>query len=81
MPDDAPVQRVIPFYSLRLGDLVIPRAVIVIQCRACYWLDRVAVVPVLAKFGPKYGVRDLERVHVCRGCQAKAHGVVSVEWL
>lgn len=81
MSDDASAQRVIPFYSLRLGDLVIPRAVIVMQCRACYRRDRVPVVPVLARFGPKYGVRDLERVHVCRGCHAKAHGVVSVEWL
>lgn len=79
-PDDAPT-RVIPFYSLRLGDLVIPRGILIIQCRACYKVARVPVVPVIIRFGHKFGVRDLERVHVCTACKMKAHGVVSVEWL
>ena len=79
MPQDP--HTVIPFYSLCLGDLVVPRGILIIQCRACYTVARVPVVPVLAKFGPRYGVRDLERVHVCAACKAKAHGFVTVEWL
>jgi len=60
-PDDA-ATRIIPFYSLRLGDLVVPRATLVIQCRACSRVSRVSIIPVLSKFGHRYGVRDLEQV-------------------
>lgn len=80
-PSDDAATRIIPFYSLRLGDLVVPRAILVMQCKACRRVSRVAVVPVLAKFGHRYGVRDLERVHVCAGCAMRAHGSVTVEWL
>lgn len=81
MPPDEASTRVIPFYSLTLGDLVVPRGVLVIRCRACSRVSRVPVVSVLSRFGYRYGVRDLERVHVCPGCKAKAHGWLNIEWL
>ncbi len=79
-PDDA-ATRIIPFYSPRLGDLVVPRATLVVQCKVCSRVSRVSVIQVLSKFGHRYGVRDLERVYVCAGCAMRAHGSVTVEWL
>ena len=79
--DDSSATRVIPFYSLRLGDLVVSRGTLIIHCHACSHVARVPVIPVLSKFGHRYGVKELERVHVCNRCQAKAHGFVTVDWL
>ena len=73
--------RVIPFYSLTLGDLVHPRAVLVVHCQACRTEREVQVVPVLARRGPAFGVRDLEKVFTCSACSRRGFAMVRVVWL
>ena len=79
-PDDTST-RIIPFYSLRLGDLVSARAEILCWCGACRKERRVGVIPVLAKFGPGHGVRELEKTFTCPHCKRTGFGSVRVEWL
>lgn len=82
MPPDRPAPpKIIPFYSLRLADLVSEKAVIVLQCRACRREGRLDVIPVLARRGPNFGVRELEGVVTCAECGRKGFAMVRVEWL
>lgn len=77
--DDA--GQVIPFYSLKLRNLVEVRALLVVWCSACRSERRVDPVPVIGRRGPDFGVRDLEKVFTCSRCGRKGFGSVRVEWL
>jgi hypothetical protein len=82
MPPDRPSpDRVIPFYSLTLGDLVYPKAALIVWCGSCRREARLDVIPVLAKRGPAFGVRELDKVLTCAGCGRKGFANVRVEWL
>ena len=72
--------RVIPFYSLRLRDLVHPKALLVVRCGACRTEREVPVIPVLARRGPNFSVRDLERVFSCTACSQQGFAMVRVVW-
>lgn len=72
--------RVIPFYSLGLRDLVYPKAVLVVRCGTCQTKRDVRVIPVLAQRGPDYGVLDLEKVFACSACLRRGFAIVRVVW-
>ena len=71
----------IPFYSLRLADLVHPKGILVVRCGACRTEREVPKIPVLARRGPNYGVRELERVFTCSACSRRGFAMVHVVWL
>lgn len=70
----------IPFYSLLLGHLVQPRAVLIATCGACRRRADVDVVPLLVRLGPDFGVKELERRLACERCGRKGFSLVHVEW-
>lgn len=72
---------VVPFYSLRLGDLVHAKAVLAISCGACLREGHLDILPLLASRGPGMGVKELERVVTCTQCRRKGFALVRVEWL
>jgi len=72
---------VISFYSLRLSDLVYAKAILVISCRACRQEEHLKVIPLIGHRGPRFGVRDLERVVTCAQCKRQGFAMVRVEWL
>lgn len=76
---DAPT-RITPFHSLSLGDLVAPKAEVVVTCRAYHHSGRLAVIPLLGAKGPQHGIRHLERTLRCDGCGQRGWASVSVEW-
>ena len=80
-PDEPRPDRVSPFYNLVLANLVYPKAVLIVWCSACRREGRLHVVPVLAKRGPQYSVRDLRRSLTCNACGKRGLGNFSVEYL
>lgn len=80
MPDEPRTDRVIPFYSLKLSDLVYPKAGLVVWCGACRREARLQVVPLIGKRGPDYGVRDLGKALTCGACGRRGFANVRVEW-
>ena len=72
---------VIPFYSLTLGNLVAARAVLLAARGACSRQASMDVMPLLARLGPRFGVRDLERRLKRDRCGRKRLTTVRVEWL
>jgi hypothetical protein len=82
MPPDRPAPlTTIPFYSLRLRNLVHAKARIMVVCGACRRTGTLDPIAVLAAKGPKYGVKDLEKALRCEGCGQKGFAHVRVEWL
>ena len=74
-------RRTLPFYSLALGHLVQPQAVLTVYCGACRRTAQVDVLPLLVRLGPDYGVQELERRLTCGTCKRRGWSVVTVEWL
>lgn len=70
-----------PFYSLTLAHLVRPQAVLTVSCGACRRTAEVDVLPLLARLGPGYGVRELERRLTCENCKRRGWSMVTVTWL
>ena len=80
MPPDAPrPDRIIPFYSLALPDLVHPKAVLIVWCGACRREARLEVIPLLGRLGHRQGVRDLNKALTCSACSRKGFANVRVE--
>jgi hypothetical protein len=78
MPDERHVT--LPFYALRLKNLVDPKARLVVMCKACRRSGRAEVLPLVHKLGPEFGVKDCELRLVCSHCHQKGWASVTVEW-
>ena len=67
MPPD-PSRRVMLFYSLRLADLITPKATLVVTCGACRRSSSLDVVSLARSRGPITGIKGIERGLRCAGC-------------
>ncbi|MGR0188020.1 hypothetical protein [Azospirillum aestuarii] len=75
-----PGSRLLPFYTIRLRDLMRPVAVLTVVCEACR--HRLAVDPFAfaAAKGPDATLRQLERVLRCGHCGMKGWVRFELDW-
>jgi hypothetical protein len=74
-------RKVLPFYALRLENLVRPRADLTVSCKTCGHEAVFPVIPVLIARGAKASMKDLERAFRCENCKIRGHVFIGVKWL
>ena len=72
---------VLPFYSIRLRDMVRPVAVLTVVCEACKRKTEVDPFEFAAKQGPDANLRQLAPLLRCGQCGMKGWVRFEVEWL
>lgn len=72
--------RLLPFYTIRLRDLVRPVAVVTVVCAACRHRAVVDPLTLAATKGPDATLRQLEPVLRCGHCGMKGWVHVELDW-
>ncbi len=70
----------IPFYALRVRDLIRPLADVEVTCQACRHSARIEVIALLASAGPEINVRQLEKRLRCESCQMRGWVTIGLHW-
>jgi hypothetical protein len=71
MPEQTKNKSVIPFYTLRLGDLIRPRARLIATCGFCGRASTLDAVGLAYAEGPRTLLKSVEARLRCRGCAAR----------
>lgn len=72
---------VLPFYTIRLRDLVRPVAVLTVVCEACQHKARADPFAMAASAGPDANLRRLAPLLRCAHCGMKGWVRFEIEWM
>jgi len=73
--------KILPFYSIRLRDLVRPVAVLTVICEACKHRSEVDPFAYAASKGPDANLSELGKYLRCAECGMKGWVRFEVEWI
>jgi hypothetical protein len=73
-------RKIIPFYALRLRNLITAKASLRVQCRFCATESELDVVALVWKLGPDADIRGIEKRLRCQKCRERGHSFLSLTW-
>jgi hypothetical protein len=73
-------RKIIPFYALRLRDLITAKASLRVQCGFCATESELDVVALVWKLGPDADIRGIEKRLRCLKCRERGHSFMSLTW-
>jgi hypothetical protein len=72
---------VLPFYAVRIRDLIAPRAVIEAQCKICWQRGELDPCDLLASSGANEQIGNVAQRLTCKGCGIRGEAFISLQWL
>lgn len=73
-------RHVLPFYAVRLENLIAPKAVLIVRCGFCSHESELDVIALACRHGPTTQLRALERKLRCRQCLMGGCGTFLLNW-
>ena len=72
---------VLPFYAVRLRDLIAPRAVIEARCKICGQRGELDPCDLLASSQASEQLRHVAERLTCKGCGIRGEAFIALRWL
>ncbi|MFT2093125.1 hypothetical protein ACMS1Z_00350 [Acidiphilium multivorum] len=72
---------ILPFYAVRIRDLIAPRAVIEAQCKICRQRGELDPCDLLASSKADEQLRHVAERLTCKGCGIRGEAFIALRWL